>query len=1123
MAINLESIAKELAPEISRRLLAAADPKKTEADFRREAALILDHVASRAGVAMTVRDEYQVARGRVDSMYNRLIIEYERPGTLRERNSSPGNKHAIEQVRDYILGVAKRERREAVRLAGVAIDGKRFIFVRRVGEGWSEEDPVETSPASVERFLRLLFALAVGAALVPENLLTDFGPKTPRARQATQALYAALHRSKPPLVTKLFEQWQTFYSEVTDYKEWAESLKRKEEFLSFVKGMGLDPNEAEPAHVFFAVHTYYALLVKLIASLAAARFAGGTTPPLARMASGSSEDLRHHLNNLENRGWPFNEYGIRNFLEGDFFGWYLATWHEEVEAAVRELVMRLAEYDPATLDLAPENARDLLKKLYHSLLPREIRHDLGEYYTPDWLAERLIRQTLGSDLGNPFKRVLDPACGSGTFLVLLINHIKRVAQARRMGPTETLDAIRKGIVGFDLNPLAVIAARTNYILALGDLLKEAKKLGPDGIDIPVYQCDSVLTPSTGEGLFGAGKYPLPTSVGVFEIPSAFATKPRMETLANLLDECVESGVDEETFLERLSNSADMFSKELEEARQPLRVLFAHLSDLHSHELNGRWARIIKNAFAPLFFKSDPADYVVGNPPWVNWEHLPDDYRRSTMKLWNHYGLLPKRENAMDTILGAAKYDLSMLMTCVSADEYLLRGGKLGFVLSLSLFKTAAAGQGFRRFVLPDGTPLGPLIVEDMQELNPFEGATNKTVVAIFGKGQKVNFPVPYSYWVKKKTGRGSGIGFDTPYESVTNDLITFRRWEATHVNSADPTSAWITGKPKALRAMRKVVGPSEYVARAGTFTGGANAVYWVKVIDKRPGNNLIVANITEGAKKKVEPTKAAIESVLIYPLLRGADVSHWSATPNAHIILTHESTMRLKAIPERRMQSDYPKAFAYFKRFEEMLRKRAAFRRYFKDDAPFYSIFNIGEYTFSKWKVVWREQASGLTAAVVGSLEQRPVIPDHKLMTVAVDSGNEAHFLCAALNSAPSRLVVASYAIEISMDTHILQNVRIPMFSDKNGVHREMAELSREAHKAAAEGDRGKIAIAEQKIDEAARTLWGLDDDELEDIRGSLIDRGIIGFEWEKARTATKRVRKSLSEEVLREREQDES
>jgi len=250
-------------------------------------------------------------------------------------------------------------------------------------------------------------------------------------------------------------------------------------------------------------------------------------------------------------------------------------------------------------------------------LPREIRHDLGEYYTPDWLAERLIRQTLGSELGNPTKRALDPACGSGTFLVLLINHVKRVAERRRMGPSETLDAIRKNIIGFDLNPLAVTAARTNYILGLGDLLKEAKKLGPDGIDIPVYQCDSVLTPSKGEGLFGGDKYALPTSVGVFDIPAAFATKARMESLANLMDECVEASVSEDAFLERLASSADVFSEEFEKAREPLRTLFQRIAELHNQKpsLDGRWARIIKNSFAPLFI--EPCDYVVGNPPWVN--------------------------------------------------------------------------------------------------------------------------------------------------------------------------------------------------------------------------------------------------------------------------------------------------------------------------------------------------------------------------------------------------------------------------------------------------------------------------------------------------------------------------
>jgi len=1085
MSQDVEKIAKRLAPEIARRLLSAADASRNEADFRREASRIFEDAAARADVRLAVRDEYRVFCGRVDSVYNRLAIEYERPGVLRERNTSPGNKHAIQQLKDYILGLGKRERREARRLAGVAMDGERFIFVRRVGEGWAVEEAVDTSPASVERFLRLLFALAVGAALVPENLIDDFGPKKLKAQRACRALYGALRRSRHALVSKLFEQWRAFFSEATDYKEWAERLESKDEFRSFVSGMGLDPKHTEPARVFFAVHTYYALLVKLIASLAAARFAGGLVTPLAQMASAAREDLRRQLHDLENRGWPFNEYGIRNFLEGDFFGWYLAEWDEEVEGTIRDLILRLAEYDPGTLELAPENARDLLKKLYHYLLPREIRHDLGEYYTPDWLAERLIRQTLGSELGNPAKRVLDPACGSGTFLVLLINHVKHEAERRKMGPSETLDAIRKNIIGFDLNPLAVIAARTNYILALGDLLKEAKKLGPEGIDIPVYQCDSVVTPSEGENLLEKGKYPLPTSVGVFDVPVAFATKARMESLANLLDECVESKVEEDVFLDRLASSADVYSQEFEQARETLRVLYRQLADLHSHELNGRWARIIKNSFAPLFI--EPCDYIVGNPPWVNWENLPDEYRRRSMPLWTHYNLFPKREKAMETILGAAKYDISMLMTYVSADRYLRRGGRLGFVLSQSLFKTSGAGQGFRRFLLPDGTPFGPLVVEDMVELKPFEGAANRTAVAVFTKGRPVRYPVSYQYWRKRGEGHGSAIGFDTPYEEVTTKKVTYRDWQAEPVDKSDQTSGWITARGKALRALRKVLGQSPYEGREGTNTGGANAIYWLEVLGHRPGGLAIVANVVETAKKKVARTQAAVEAELVFPLLRGSDVGRWASSPSLSILLTHEKGQRLKAIPETRMQRDYPKVFAYLKRFEDHLRNRPAFRRYFKEDAPFYSIFNIGDYTFSPWKVVWRYIASGMMCATVGATgDGRPIIPDCKLMLCECVSRAEAYFVTATLNSAPASLVVKAYTVSTQISTHVLDRIAVPKFSDHNELHMQLAKLSELAHKNAAKGDAEEVKRIEEEIDRCAAKLWGLTDAELEEIRKAL-------------------------------------
>jgi len=1083
LIVDLERIANEQAKTVAHTLAEVAKRGGTEADFRREAARILEDAGLAAGLTIIPRDEFSVARGRVDSVYNRLVLEYKRPGVLKDSNRTAANAQVVQQVKDYILDVAKREKREAQRLAGVATDGHFFVFVRRVGEGWSIDDPVPVNKASTERFLRLLFSLSTGAALVPENLVNDFGPQNIRAQRAVRALYTAMHSTKHPLVAKLFEQWRQFFSEATDYKEWAERIESKPEFKRFVGSLWTKEQikHLDAAKVFFVLHTYYALLIKLVASLAAARFAGGKSAPLSSLAAKNNNELRQAMSDLE-RGGLFREYGIRNFLEGDFFGWYLPAWNDEIEDAVSALIQRLAEYDPGTLELAPENARDLLKKLYHYLLPREIRHDLGEYYTPDWLAERLIIQTLGqTDLGDPTKRVLDPACGSGTFLVILIKYIRERAARRKQNPAETLKLILHNVVGFDLNPLAVIAARTNYLIALGDLLKART----GDIDIPVYQTDSVLTPSQGTDLFDDGVYPLKTSVGVFRVPAFFAHRERMDALANTLDEAVESGIKPEVFLSRIEKAAGLTADEMKAAKAELAALFKQLRELHDQGLNGVWARIIKNSFAPLFL--EPCHYIVGNPPWVNWEHLPDEYRRSSMPLWEHYGLFPKREKAMDTILGASKYDISMLMTYVAADRYLRRQGRLGFVITETLFKTVGAGQGFRRFVLPDKTPIGPVIVEDMVDLNPFEGAVNRTAILTLSKGKPVSYPVPFSRWFKRLAGRAGSLGFDTPYEAITAEKITFKQWYAEPVDPTDSTAAWITAPRRVLSVLRKMRGVSEYTARKGV-TVSANGVFWLNVMGSRPDGTLIATNVNEGSKIKVSSTQFALEPELVFPLLRGRDVSRWKSAPSLSILLTHEKGMRLNAIPEKEMQERFPKAWRYLARHEATLRKTGIFRRFFRDTSPFYSVFNIGDYTFSRFKLIMREIAAGVTCAVVDGLGRKPIIPDHKLILVDTSTAAEAHYLCAVLNSAPSRVFVGSYCISTQFSTHVLALMAIPAFKSGNKRHDALAEMSNRAHKAAAKGNGAEVREIEAEIDKAAAKLWGLSDSELAEIKRSLED-----------------------------------
>lgn len=739
-----------------------------------------------------------------------------------------------------------------------------------------------------------------------------------------------------------------------------------------------------PGDELAAIRSYYELILKLLAAHA-----------LGRLSSGRC--LRETLRRIES-GVVFRESGIADFSVGSGVGKYLAAWNDDLEATLGEIVRRIAASP------LPEEPEDLVKNLYLSLFPPEIRHKLGEYYTPDWLAERLLANTLETDLGNPERRVLDPACGSGTFLVLLIRHIRARAASEKANPRQLLRLILRNVVGFDVNPLAALAARTNYLLALHELLPFRQ----DTIEIPVFAVDAVLSP--------------PSSPWQKSWPAEGLPNRSRKSLMQF-------------------GGADGFACGF----RPERLL-------------------------PWVAGVDWFDYVIGNPPWVNWQSLPEEYRRATRPLWEHYGLFPKRARAMHTILGGAKYDLSMLMTYVAADRYLRSGGRLGFLVSQSLLKSAGAGKGFRRFELPDGTPLAPRLVEDFVQLQPFESAANRTAAIVLQKDAAVQYPVEYQRHNRR--------------------TAEHLRWQAQPVSTEDRTSPWICAPASVLKAITRMLGGSAYQAREGANSGGANGVFWLEATSAPSRGTFPVRNLTGAGRSPVAAARTRVEAELVYPLLRGQNVSRWRAEPENWILLTHRPGMKLRAIPEGEMKGAYPRAFSYLECFRSLLSARPAFKRYFKSGAPFYSLFNLGDYTFAPWKVVWREQAWPFTAAVVGRAAGRVVIPDHKLMLVAAGSSQEAHYLCGVLNSLPVSAAVAAYVVEIQISTHVLDNVCVPRFDHDDPLHRALASWSRKAHAAARNGRNAAIQAAETAIDRCSAQLWGFSEDDLAVMRQFLREAG---------------------------------
>jgi hypothetical protein len=264
-------------------------------------------------------------------------------------------------------------------------------------------------------------------------------------------------------------------------------------------------------------------------------------------------------------------------------------------------------------------------------------------------------------------------------------------------------------------------------------------------------------------------------------------------------------------------------------------------------------------------------------------------------------------------------------------------------------------------------------------------------------------------------------------------------------------------------------------------------VYWVNVVYERPDGPVVIQNITEGAKREVEQVTEPIERDLLYPLLRGRDVQRWQAEPSAWIIVPHTAISRMHPIDPRAMQSRYPRTYSYLKLFEIPLGQRGGFtgwERQFVEEG-FYTIQRVGTYTFAPWKIVWREQARLLTASVIGPRNGKPVIPDHKLMMVDCETSDEAHYLCALMNSMISQFLVMSYSVETQTGLHVLERLNIPRYSQSSATHVRLSGLSRRAHEASRRGEAVELLKVEGEIAQQAAELWALTANELKQLEAS--------------------------------------
>lgn len=390
-------------------------------------------------------------------------------------------------------------------------------------------------------------------------------------------------------------------------------------------------------------------------------------------------------------GQLFDQSGVFGVVEPDFFDWIV-----EIDGGaefVRALARRLSRFAWSDVE------QDVLKVLYESIIGAETRKRLGEYYTPDWLAEAMVAETIDRPLDT---RVLDPSCGSGTFLFHAVRRYFAAGEVAGRSLPELIAGVTNRVIGMDLHPVAVTLARVTYLLAIG----RDRLLNPDRpqIQIPVYLGDSLQLQDQDQqnNLWNANQLVIRAD----DDRELFASELRfpsglLEDAARfdqLVSEMARRAADRErdTPPPSLENTFQRFAIAHGD-RGTLEATFRTMCQLHDQDRDHIWGYYVRNLARPMWLSRDgnKVDLLIGNPPWLAYRFMAPGMQAGIQQMSVERGLWAGRELA-------AHQDLSALFVVRACELYLRPNGRFAMVLPNAAIDRAHY-EGFRRGAYGDAS------------------------------------------------------------------------------------------------------------------------------------------------------------------------------------------------------------------------------------------------------------------------------------------------------------------------------------------------------------------------------------------------------------------------------------
>lgn len=652
---------------------------------------------------------------------------------------------------------------------------------------------------------------------------------------------------------------------------------------------------------------------------------------------------------------------------------------------------------------------EMLGRAFESLMAADDRAAQGAFYTPQPLIERITGGALAEFLpvdadleALDAVRLLDPACGSGAFLVHALETLAdRRADAgdARPRPARRRHVLTRSIFGVDRDPTAVWLCQLRLWLSVvvDEEVDDPARVAPlPNLDRNVREGDALA----GSG-FEEARLPSGAALERLRLRYARASGARKRTLARALDRA-ERARAVGAMTQRLARLQAVRRELLVAARgrdlfrertRPDAAARRELDRLRrlAHETRTGLRRLRDGGALPFSFATHFPEaagaggfpLVIGNPPWVRPHDVPPEEREALRERFITLRAAAWEEGAAAAAAGrgfASQADLAAAFV-ERALQLTVPGGIVALLLPSKLWG-ALAGGGVRRLLAQEAPPL---VLEEWTGSEAGFGAVVYPSALLARRSRAA--PDEVRLVLHRAAGPES---HRAPRAGLALD--------------GTPGAPWLL-LPTAVRAGFDALAHAGVPLAASAFgrpllgvKSGCNEAFIVRPVPgvAAPADGTCISDDpadrpTHAAEGHVRVRSGTIEGVVaartLRPVLRGEQLRAWtraSAAPDA-IVWTHDR----RGVPAPELPAETQ---SWLQRWRRRLEMRADGR-----GGRWWALFRTEAAASDRARVVWGDIGRTPRAVVLPAGD--PTVPLNTCYVVRAPSADDAHALAALLNS----------------------------------------------------------------------------------------------------------------------------